>query len=164
MSVTEKQERDLNERIALVFESAGLAPIACRIVARLLTCDPAEQSSTELADWLGASKGSISTQTQVLVRAGFVRRTRRSGSRAVWYALQPHLWSDMFAMEVVRTQRMLALGEEACELKRAGGQPVDDRLRDFIGFCRFFQERLPALIAEWHAVQAASREAVEEMP
>lgn len=162
MSVAERHERELVERIALVFESMGLAPIACRIIGRLLTCDPAEQSSTELADWLGASKGSISSQTQLLVRAGFVRRSRRSGSRAVWYALQPHLWSDVFAMEVVRTKQMLALGEEACQLKEANGQPVDDRLRDFIGFCRFFQERLPALIAEWQAVQAASREAGKE--
>jgi len=161
MSVEEHKERDLVERIALVFESAGLAPIACRILGRLLTCHPAEQSSTELADWLGASKGSISTQTQVLVRAGFVRRSRRSGSRAVWYALQPNLWSDIFAMEILRIDQMLVLGEEACKLKRSVGQPVDDRLRDFIGFCRFFQERMPALLAEWHEAQAASRRAEE---
>jgi DNA-binding transcriptional regulator GbsR (MarR family) len=149
VSIQDQHTRDLVERMALVFESAGLAPIAGRILGCLLLCDPAEQSSTQLADWLGASKGSISTQTQLLVRAGYVRRTRRAGSRAVYYAIVPGVWSDMLEMEVLRTHRMLQIGREAQQLKEQAGEPVDHRLQEYIGFCAFFEQRLPGLIAEW---------------
>jgi hypothetical protein len=151
MTHQEQHERDLVERIALVFESAGLAPIACRILGRLLLCEPAEQSSTELADWLGASKGSVSTQTQVLVRGGFIRRLRRPGSRAIWYALEPNVWSDVMAMEVLRTQQLMMLGQEGQSLKRDMGIESDQRLEAFLSFCAFFLERLPSLIEEWKA-------------
>lgn len=163
MSKTVQLERDLVERIAHVFEGAGLAPIAGRILGRLLLCDPAEQSSTELADWLGASKGSISTQTQLLVRAGFISRKRRSGSRAIWYALQPHVWSDLLTLEVMRTSQLHRLGHEAIELKREVGAPIDERLREFTSFSAFFMERLPGLIREWKVYQAGLNDTPKEM-
>lgn len=146
-------ERRLVERISMVFESSGLSPVAGRIIGRLLLCEPREQSSAELAEWIGASKGSISTQTQMLATMGLVERTRKPGSRKTWYRIRPHVWTDMLQLEVLRTQQLNAMAKEALALKEALGEPVDDRLREFHGFTDFFLARLPALIGEWRDLQ-----------
>jgi DNA-binding transcriptional regulator GbsR (MarR family) len=151
--VVQDGERQLVEQISLVFESSGLSPVAGRIIGRLLLCEPREQSSAELSDYVGASKGSISTQTQMLVAMGLVVRSRKPGSRATWYAIRPHVWTDLLQLEIVRTQQLHALAEQAIALKQSQGAGIDDRLREFRGFTEFFLERLPALIDEWRSIQ-----------
>jgi len=153
--VRNERERWLIERIGLVFEQAGMAPVAGRIIARLLICEPREQSSSELAELLGASRGSVSTQTQMLIRSGFVERIRRPGSRANWYRIRPAVFTDLLQLEVIRTQQLKELCDEAIAFKGEVDEPIDDRLVGFKGFTEFFLERLPALIEEWRATQAA---------
>jgi len=153
--VRSDRERWLIERMSLIFEQAGMAPAGGRILSRLLICDPPEQSSAELAEWLGVSKGSVSTQTQMLVRSGFIDRVRRSGSRAHWYRIRPGLFSDLLQLEVVRTQQLHDLCVEAIAFKAEAGEPLDERLHGFQAFTEFFLDRLPALIDEWRELQVA---------
>ena len=40
----------------------------------MLICDPPAQSAGELADVLGASKGSLSTMTRLLIQVGLIER------------------------------------------------------------------------------------------
>jgi len=152
----QREAQQLVERISLVFEGAGLSPVAGRIVGHLLMCEPREQSSSELAACTHASKGSISTQTQLLATMGLIERTRKPGSRAAFYRIRPHVWTDLLQLEVARTQQLHQLADEAITLKRAMGEPIDDRLSDFRGFTEFFLARLPALIDEWRAQQMES--------
>ena len=97
------------------------------------------------------SKGSVSTQTQMLIRGGYIERTRRPGSRSHWYRLRPGLFTDLLQLEVVRSQQLHDLCAEAMAFKAEAGEPLDARLHHFQAFTEFFLERLPPLIDEWRA-------------
>ena len=61
------------EEMGQYLSSVGMTPMAGRMLAWLLICDPAEQTAAELADMLRASRGAISGAARALETAGFVR-------------------------------------------------------------------------------------------
>ena len=86
----------MNERQAAFVEemgqylsSVGMTPMAGRMLAWLLICDPAEQTAAELAEMLRASRGAISGAARALETAGFVRRSRRRGDRREYFSVPP---------------------------------------------------------------------------
>ena len=65
------------EEMGMYLSSVGMTPIAGRLLAWLLICDPEQQTAADLAHDLHASRGAISGAIRQLESAGFVRRTRR---------------------------------------------------------------------------------------
>jgi DNA-binding transcriptional regulator GbsR (MarR family) len=84
-----EQTRQLIERIGLLTEAEGLPRIAGRIFGLLLVT-PGECSLDDMADTLGVSKASISTDARRLEQYGIVRRTSRTGDRRDYYAIAPN--------------------------------------------------------------------------
>jgi len=87
---------DMNDRQAAFVEemgqylsSVGMTPMAGRMLAWLLICDPAEQTAAELADALRASRGAISTAARSLETAGFLRRSRRRRRAPEHFSMPP---------------------------------------------------------------------------
>jgi DNA-binding transcriptional ArsR family regulator len=81
------------ERVAMFFhDQYGLPPITGRIFGWLMACDPAEQSGAQIADAIGASRASITTNIRVLTAAGLVRRLTRPGERTAYYVLDDDAW------------------------------------------------------------------------
>jgi len=62
------------EEVGVIYEGMGFPRMAGRIIGWLLICDPPHQSQAQLGAVLHASKGSISTMTQMLLRTGLVKR------------------------------------------------------------------------------------------
>jgi DNA-binding transcriptional regulator GbsR (MarR family) len=58
-----------------------------RIWAWLLICDPPEQSATDLADALKASRGAISGAASTFTAWGIIRRMRRRGDRREYFSI-----------------------------------------------------------------------------
>lgn len=67
----------------------GLGPMAGRVWAWLLICDPPEQTAADLADALKASRGAISGAAAFLVAARLITRMRRRGDRREYFSVQP---------------------------------------------------------------------------
>ena len=59
----------------------GMAPMVGRLVGYLAVCDPREQSITELADALLASRSAIAGAVNTLESIGLIRRSRAAGER-----------------------------------------------------------------------------------
>ncbi len=146
-----ERERELVQQIGLVFENAGLPPIAGRIVGHLLLCDPPHQSSSQLADRLHASRGSISTTTRMLVAAGIIEKVRFPGSRATWFRIAPGCWTALLHAELARAARLRRLGDDALAWLEAIGAPPERaaRIREFRDFNAFFEHELPRLLERW---------------
>lgn len=146
-----ERERELVNQMALVFETGGLPPIAGRIIGRLLLCDPPHQSSGELADYLLASRGAISTMTRTLVGAGLVELVRFPGDRASYFRLVDGCWSATLHAETMRVRRLREIGDQALRyFDDVGASPERAaRVRDFREFAVFFEKELPALIQGW---------------
>ena len=79
------------DRLAMLFENDGQPPIAGRIFGLLLLSDDA-LSLDELAEALGVSKASASTNARLLAQLGVVEQVRRPGSRRDYYRMVPDLF------------------------------------------------------------------------
>jgi DNA-binding transcriptional regulator GbsR (MarR family) len=84
-----QKTRQLIERIGVLHESEGLPRIAGRIFGLLLVT-PGECSLDDMAETLGVSKASISTDARRLEQVGIVTRTSRPGDRRDYYAITPN--------------------------------------------------------------------------
>src|SRR5436305_1551432 len=112
----------MNERLWHFVDAAGewwsnaygLPRMTGRVLGWLLVCDPPEQTAAQLADALGASKGSISGATGMLVRAGLVDRLHIRGERADRFRLRPEAWDEQVRDQGVGQARaLIAQGLEA---------------------------------------------------
>ena len=73
------QERRFAEEVGVVLAQMGMPPAFGRLLGWLLICDPPAQTSNQLSEALGLSKGSVSTGMRMLERAGLVHRVPMPG-------------------------------------------------------------------------------------
>ena len=81
--------RQFIERVGVLTENDGLPRIAGRIFGLLLVTS-GECSLDDMAETLGVSKASISTDARRLEQIGIVIRTSRPGDRRDYYSIAPN--------------------------------------------------------------------------
>jgi len=109
------------ERAAMFFiDEYGVPPITGRIIAWLLVCDPPEQSGAELADAIGASRASITTNIRLLTGASVVRRLTRPGGRTTYYVVDDQMWEAIVRRRVQQSALFRDIAWEGVELLGAG--------------------------------------------
>src|SRR6266508_4854739 len=59
----------------------GMAPMVGRLIGYLAVCDPREQTISELAEALLASRSAIAGAVNYLENLGLIRRSRAAGER-----------------------------------------------------------------------------------
>ena len=137
------------ERFALLLEGEGLPRMAGRILGWLLVCDPPVQSATDLAQVLQASKGSVSTMTALLIRAGMVERVGRPGDRRDYYRLAPGTMSSLVRGATARLTAMRQTLQEGLSLLAEKPAELRQRMGEFYDVIAFFEREYPALVDRW---------------
>lgn len=135
--------RHFIERVGVLTETEGLPRIAGRIYGLLLVT-PGECSLDEMAESLGVSKASISTDARRLEHAGIVVRTSRPGDRRDYYAIAP----DALRQSLERKLNGLRQFREVLQEARAipGGAEVRDRLDEWDAWYEDAVEMLTLLL------------------
>jgi len=101
------------ERVATFFaEHYGLPPITGRILGWLMICDPPEQSPAEIAEAIGASRASLTTNMRLLIVSGLVHRLTRPGGRTTYYRIDDDMWEQVIRRRVAS---MMSFGEIAVD-------------------------------------------------
>ena len=126
----------------------GMAPMVGRLLGYLAVCDPREQSVTDLAEALLASRSAIAGAVNTLENLGLIRRSRAAGERM-----------DRVCIDLSLPQAMgfdLSEYEEQGELAREGLRLLADApperraiVSEWAAFADFLVERLPVLEKEW---------------
>ena len=147
------RERHFVEEIGLLFQEMGGGPMMGRVLARLMVCDPPEQSLTEIADYLDASKGSVSTITRQMLQGRLIEKVPRPGSRAVYYRFRDDAFVEIFERRMVYTRMVLAKAEEGLALLADRPPEQRRRLEHMVRFYRYFVGRFPQILQEWHDAQ-----------
>jgi hypothetical protein len=126
----------------------AMAPMVGRLLGYLAVCDPREQSITELADALLASRSAIAGAVNTLEKLRLIQRSRAAGER------MDRVRIDMSSPQA--TGFDLAEYEEQGELAREGLRLLEDApperraiLLEWAAFADFLVERLPVLEQEW---------------
>lgn len=138
------------DEMGLFYEDLGLPRVWGRVLGWLLLCEPAQQSAEDLATVLHASRGSISTTTRSLVRAGLVERHTIRGDRRTYYQLRPGAWMSVLEGQVQTTKRMRELADRGLDL--LDGEPAERRrrLEEMHDLTAFYEREAPALLDRWH--------------
>ena len=100
----------------------GLAPVTARLLAWLMICEPAEQSGSELAAALGASRASVTASLRLAQAAGFVSRRTRRGDRTVYYAIGDDAWHEVVRRRIASMGAFVQIADQAIGRIEDGGR------------------------------------------
>ncbi|HEX8938602.1 MAG TPA: MarR family transcriptional regulator [Candidatus Limnocylindrales bacterium] len=133
----------------------GMTPMAGRLWAWLLICEPAEQTAAELADQLMASRGAISGAAAFLAASGMIRRTRRRGDRREYFSAPPGTFDAILRSIGSAYGRLSAITGEGLRAVD-GAASARSRLAEVHDAAVFIQSTFPALI-EQHLAERSAR-------
>lgn len=116
------------ERAGVLWQRDGLPRIAGRIFGLLLV-SPDPSSLDDIADTLGVSKASVSTDTRMLERLGLVSRVSLPGDRKDYYQITPESLERSLEARMQRVRELEDLLEAGMRLP-IGSAMVRERLED----------------------------------
>jgi DNA-binding transcriptional regulator GbsR (MarR family) len=134
------------EKMGVWFAQMGIPRMAGRIFGWLLICDPPHQTAQELAEAVGASMGSISTNTRLLLQYRIVDRIGLPGQRRTFFRVRPMAWAEMVRYEIEQVRSLKELAEQGLELFEKRGSSVKERLMEMRDINAFFEKEMPALL------------------
>jgi DNA-binding MarR family transcriptional regulator len=146
--------RDFVERLGMFFEQVGGSPMMGRILGWLLVCEPSHQSSTELAEALGASKASISTSSRQLLALGLIERVPVPGARGAWFRLTPDAWAVHLQRDLMALTMFRELLDSGIGAMRDEPAPRAARLQEARALFVFFEGEYPLIIQRFKALQS----------
>jgi DNA-binding transcriptional regulator GbsR (MarR family) len=133
----------------LMQSQRGVPLVGGRIFAYLLVCEPAEQTAAQIAAGVGASLGTVSSMTRLLLSARLIERKTRRGERSAVYVISAGAMTTITRATVEAvwtaremTDRGLALMADRPPLARA-------RLQELRDVYLFFEQSIPALLDSW---------------
>jgi DNA-binding transcriptional regulator GbsR (MarR family) len=150
------EEERFVARMARILAQEGLPPVAGRMWAWLLVCDPPEQTAADLAEAIGASRGSISGMARLLEPAGLIHRTLRRGDRRERYSAAPDAMVRVLEVRDRQLQPALAVLDQALGELADSGNGSLDRLRDARDLYAFMAREFPALIEKFRSERVAT--------
>jgi hypothetical protein len=105
------------ERIAKYFvDQDGLPLIAGRILGWLTLCDPPEQSAAQIAEAIGASRASLTSNLRLLGSIGFLRQLTKPGERTVYYQVDDDAWEAVVRRQAASLASLLRITNDGLDL------------------------------------------------
>jgi DNA-binding transcriptional regulator GbsR (MarR family) len=142
------QTTRFTDRLAALFETDGQPPIAGRIFGLLLLSEDA-LSLDELADTLGVSKASASTNARLLAQLGLIEQVRRQGSRRDYYRMAPDLFERSMAQRLSRWRRFTEVIGEGRRTLPLESPEVRQRLEQYEKGFSYMADAIGRAMAQW---------------
>lgn len=141
------------EEVGLMFELAGLPRMSGRILGWLLISNPPQQSHSDIAEVLQASKGSISTMTRLLIQIGLIERVSLPGERRDYFQIKPNAWGQMTKQRIAQIAAFRQLAEKGLDLLKDSSPRLRHRLQEMRDIHAFLERELPLLDERWELEQ-----------
>ncbi len=135
--------------------SYKLTPMAGRLWAWLLICEPPEQTAAELAGSLRASRGAISGAAGFLSAAGMIRRVRRRGDRREYLSAPPGTFDAILRSAGATYTRLVEITEEGLAATADRPDRARARLQEVHDATAFIRDAFPTLIDQYLRDRAA---------
>jgi MarR family len=127
----------------------GMAPMVGRLIGYLMVCDPREQTISELAEALLASRSAIAGAVNTLETLKLIRRYRAAGERMDRVCIDPSSPQAMGFGDVSEYREQGELAREGVRLLGDVSAERQELLLEWAAFADFLAERLPLLEQEW---------------
>lgn len=152
------ERRDFVEDYGIMFEQMGSTRMLGRVWAALMVADPPEMTAEELADYLKASRGSISQATRQLIDLGVVQRVNKPGIRRDFYRVPTDAWARAFLIKMQSFDHTLALFRRGLAALEGTSTEAQAPIREAIEFYEFWQQEMATLPERWNAYREQSRD------
>jgi DNA-binding transcriptional regulator GbsR (MarR family) len=143
------EEKHFIEDVGLLFEESGHPRMAGRILGCLLISDEQYLSTSEIADALQASKGSLSTMTRFLLQMGMIERVGLPGKRVDYFRIKTGAWPVLVRHAVYELSALRKLAERGLELMEGLDSEKARRLEEARDLFAFVEREYPLLIDRW---------------
>ena len=145
----DEERRRYVEEFGLLFGQFGLSRMLGRVLGVLMISDPPERSAEELAEALGASRGSISQTTRSLIQMGLVQRWSRPGERRDYFRVKPGAWHEIMRREMEALASFRKTAERGLELLDSEDPDARRSLEEMRDFYTYWEEEMPAVLERW---------------
>lgn len=144
----------LDDFAAVIGRTMGWPPMAGRMAGVLLLSDQ-PMTVQQLQDELGASAGSVSETTRLLITNGVVRRFKEPGTRHFVHEWRADAWAGCLEHQLRATEQLRDLAHRAEQEGQELPALQRSRLREMAVYYDFMVARLDALLEE-HLARPAS--------
>jgi DNA-binding transcriptional regulator GbsR (MarR family) len=142
----EAEMKQFIEDVGILYGEMGFPRMAGRIFGWLLLCEPPHQSAEQLATIVGASKGSISSMTRLLIQMGMVEKIGIPGRRDTYYRIRSGSWSELMRNHLAHLTSMRQLADRGLELISGEAPESRKRLQELRDFHAFLEREIPTLL------------------
>jgi DNA-binding transcriptional regulator GbsR (MarR family) len=142
------------EDAGMLLERYGAARIGGRIMG-LFMLDEEPLSLDDIAQLLGVSRASVSTNLRMSEALGLAKRVSRPGDRRVYYVGTEDMW--LVALKSTRQNSAVQMAEAArTALPKLGPDETVARrhLLEMIDFAEFYTSYLDQMLTEWETYKA----------
>ena len=137
------------EEFGLLFGQFGLPRMLGRVLGVLMISDPPERSAEELAQELGASRGSISQTTRSLIQMSLVQRWSRPGERRDYFRIKPGAWHEIMRREMESLGSFRNMAERGLDLLDSEDPHARRSLEEMRDFYTYWELEMPAVLERW---------------
>jgi len=145
----DEERRRYIEEFGLLFGQFGLSRMLGRVLGVLMISDPPERSAGELAEELGASRGSISQTTRSLIQMSLVQRWSRPGERRDYFRIKPGAWHEIMRREMEALGSFRKTAERGLELMGSKDPDARRSLEEMRDFYTYWEKEMPAVLERW---------------
>jgi DNA-binding transcriptional regulator GbsR (MarR family) len=145
----DEERRQYVEEFGLLFGQFGLSRMFGRVLGVLMISDPPERSAEELAEALGASRGSISQTTRSLIQMGLVQRWSRPGERRDYFRIKPGAWYEIMRREMEALESFRETAERGLKLLDSRDPDSRRSLEEMRDFYAYWEREMPAVLERW---------------
>jgi len=143
------EEKRFVEEVGILFEQTGMPRMAGRILGWLSVSDPPHQTTSNLAEALMASKGSISTMTRFLIRIGLIERISLLGQRRDYFCNKTGACHQLLGDSVEQIKTFRQLMERGLDLTEDKAHANRQWLEEMRDMYVFMEREFPALVERW---------------
>ncbi|MEV4598546.1 transcriptional regulator [Amycolatopsis sp. NPDC049253] len=116
------------ERVAtFCVDEWGLPPITGRVLGWLMICDPPEQSAGAIAETIGASRASLTSNMRYLTAIELIRRVRKPGDRTTYFRIEDDAWRKVVHRKLAGLSTFTTIARDGLDL--TGDGPRSERIR-----------------------------------
>lgn len=144
------ERRAFVEEFGVMFERMGSTRMLGRVWGALMVADPPEMAAEELADYLKASRGSISHATRQLIDLGVVQRVNRPGERRDYYRVPKDAWPRAYFTRMRTFHDIVALFQRGMDAMADASPEAQAPLRETLEFYAFWQREVEHLLERWN--------------
>ena len=147
---SEKQLSEIVEKMGIMIEKMGHAPVPGRIVSYLMLSEPPYRDFYQIQGFLKASKSTISTALNQLMQAGVVNYITFSGDRKRYFQIDTQGLKNVMKDQYKQGRLLNDMIGETLEHRKNSEFPRFSReLKEVIDFSTYVHTGIEKLIADW---------------